>query len=135
MKELIFFIFLFSLTSPAISPDLKYLLIIESVPLEPYSKLIHAIGMVEGMSDTTAYNEFEMAAGFFQIRPIRLEEYNRRSGNNLLLTDMFSYEISKKVFLYFADQIGPYDFERIARTWNGSGSKTIEYWKRIQEYL
>lgn len=83
MKELIFFIFLFSLTSPAVSPDLKYLLIIESVPLEPYSKLIHAIGMVEGMSDTTAYNEFE----------------------------------------------------RIARTWNGSGAKTIEYWKRIQQYL
>jgi hypothetical protein len=135
MKELIFFIFLFSLTSPAVSPDLKYLLIIESVPLEPYSKLIHAIGMVEGMSDTTAYNEFEMAAGFFQIRPIRLEEYNKRSGNNLLLTDMFSYEISRKVFLYFAVQIGPYDFEKIARTWNGSGAKTTEYWKRIQQYL
>jgi len=87
------------------------------------------------MGDTTAYNELEMAAGFFQIRPIRVEDYNRRTGNRYTLDDMFSYEISEKIFLYFATQIGPYNIEKIARDWNGSGAKTTEYWERIKEYL
>ena len=77
----------------------------------------------------------EKAAGYFQIRPIRLADYNRRTGSKYKMKDMFSYEISEKIFLYFADQIGPYDFERIAKNWNGSGRMTINYWKRIKQYL
>ena len=87
------------------------------------------------MGDTTAYNEREMATGYFQIRPIRLKDYNIRTGNKYTMNDMFDYKISEKVFLYFATQIGPYDFEKIARNWNGSGAKTFEYWERIKEYL
>jgi hypothetical protein len=48
---------------------------------------------------------------------------------------MFNYENSRKVFLYFASLIGPYDIEKIAKAWNGSGPKTEYYWKRIKEYL
>ncbi len=51
------------------------------------------------------------------------------------MEDMFDYEISEKIFLYFADMIGPYDFEKIAKRWNGSGSMTINYWNRIKIYL
>ena len=91
--------------------------------------------MVEGMGDTAVYNELEMAAGYFQIRPIRVQDYNIRTGNKYTLNDMFDYEIAEKIFLYFATQIGPYDFEKIAKNWNGSGAKTIEYWQRIKEFL
>lgn len=124
-----------SFTIRVIAPNQKSLLIPESPPIEPYKQLIYAVGMVEGMGDTTAYNELEMAAGYFQIRPIRLEDYNNRTGSQYTMNDMFNYEISEKVFLYFATQIGPYNIEKIAKNWNGSGAKTIEYWKRIKEYL
>lgn len=124
-----------SFTIRVIAPKQKSLLIPEPFPIEPYKQLIYAVGMVEGMGDTTAYNELEMAAGYFQIRPIRLEDYNNRTGSQYTLNDMFNYEISEKVFLFFATQIGPYNSEKIAKSWNGSGAKTIEYWERIKEYL
>ena len=41
----------------------------------------------------------------------------------------------KRYSYTIADQIGPYDFEQIARKWNGSGQLTINYWNRIKEYL
>jgi hypothetical protein len=51
------------------------------------------------------------------------------------MKDLYNYNISEKIFLYFADQIGPYDFEKIAKKWNGSGHMTITYWKKIKQYL
>ena len=135
MKKLFLIVLMISLTIRVIAPNQKSLLIQEPSPIEPYKQLIYAVGMVEGMGDTTAYNELEMAAGYFQIRPIRLEDYNNRTGSQYTMNDMFNYEISEKVFLYFATQIGPYNIEKIAKNWNGSGAKTIEYWQRIKEYL
>jgi hypothetical protein len=119
----------------ASSPSINSLIIFAPIPVEPYKKLIFAVGMVETMHDTLSYNPREEAAGYFQIRPIRLEEYNRRTGNKYTTQDLFNYEISEKIFIYFADLIGPYDFEQIARRWNGSGHMTTYYWKRIQELL
>ena len=87
------------------------------------------------MNDTMAYNPLEQAAGIFQIRPIRLTEYNKRTGRNYKMKDLYDYDISEKIFLYFADLIGPYDFEQIARKWNGSGHMTTYYWNRIKQYL
>jgi hypothetical protein len=123
--------FIFRLSAPCH----KSLIILNSEPLNPYRNLIRAIGIVETKNDTMAYNPVEKAAGYFQIRPIRLEEYNRRTGSSYTLNDMFNYKISEKIFLYFADLIGPYDLEQIAKRWNGSGHLTISYWNRIKEYL
>jgi hypothetical protein len=91
--------------------------------------------MVETMGNTLAYNEFENAVGIFQIRQVRIDEYNRRTGNNYCLEDMYDPRLSEKVFLYFASLAGPYKFEKIAKAWNGSGPMTELYWKRIKEYL
>ena len=135
MKKLFIVVFLISLTLQVIAPDPESLVISEFPPVEPYKKLIYAVGMVEGKGDTATYNELEMAAGYFQIRPVRLEDYNGRTGNKYTLEDMFSYKISEKIFLYYASQIGPYDIEKIARNWNGRGVKTIEYWKKIKKFL
>ena len=48
---------------------------------------------------------------------------------------MFDYDISEKVFLYYATEIGPYDFEKIAKKWNGSGKMTLEYWAQVKKFL
>jgi hypothetical protein len=76
-----------------------------------------------------------MAAGYFQIRPIRLIDYNKRTGSYYTRKDLFNYKVSEKIFLYYASQIGPYDLEQIARKWNGSGRNTIYYWSRVKKYL
>ncbi|MCE5345797.1 MAG: hypothetical protein LLG13_05835 [Bacteroidales bacterium] len=118
-----------------LAPGNALLIVIDNPPVEPYKRLIHAIGMVETSKDTLAYNPIEEAVGFFQIRPIRVEDYNKRTGSNYTPMDMFNYEISEKIFLYYASQIGPYDFEQIARNWNGSGACTTYYWDQVKEFL
>jgi len=107
------------------------------VPLKinPYRPLIYATAMVETLGNPLAYNEHENAVGIFQIRQVRVDEYNRRTGSKYTLPDMFNYSISEEVFLYFASRVGPYDFERISKSWNGSGPKTENYWKKIKVYL
>ncbi len=135
MKKTFSILLLFFLALEAIAPTQKFLFISEADFINPFDKLIFAVGMVEVKGDTLAYNEVEKAAGFFQIRPIRLEDYNKRTGNHYTMQDMFNFEISKKVFIYYASQIGPYDLEKIARNWNGSGVKTILYWKKIKAFL
>lgn len=135
IKILFVTLLLFSSTFRIFAPVGNSFVILKSAPVEPYKKLIHAIGMVETGCDTLAYNPVEEAVGYFQIRPIRLRDYNKRTGSNYKMKDMFNYEISEKIFLYYASQIGPYDFERIARKWNGSGPRTIHYWNRIKKYI
>ncbi len=123
------------LASRAYAPVADNLPVFATESINPYKKLIHAIGMIETRHDTLAYNPVEQAAGYFQIRPIRLEDYNRRTGNNYTMNDLFDYSISEKIFLYYAVKTGPYNFERIAMNWNGSGPKTIYYWNRVKKYL
>jgi len=135
-KKILFFILLFlSVPYRASSPNINSFTVFATTPVEPYKKLIHAIGFVETMNNPLAYNPLEEATGIFQIRPIRLKDYNDKTGNNYKMNDLFDYEVSEKIFLYFADQIGPYDLEQIARRWNGSGHMTTYYWNRIREYL
>jgi hypothetical protein len=117
------------------APESKYLAIFEQAPVEPYKKLAYAIGMVETKGDTLAFNPKEEAAGYFQIRPIRLIDYNKRTGNSYTMQSLFRFETSEKIFLYFADLIGPYNLEQIARKWNGSGDQTVFYWNRIKKFL
>ena len=117
------------------APGNSSMVIVESKPIRPYERLIHAIGKVECNLDTLAYNPIEMATGYYQIRPIRIVDYNKRTGSHYTLNDMYDYYEAEKVFLYYADRIGPYDFERIAKSWNGSGYKTVEYWNKVKREL
>jgi len=117
------------------APDWKSFIISELSPVEPYRKLVYAIGMVETKGDTLAYNPVEDAAGYFQIRPIRLVDYNNKTGSNYTKQDLFNFDTSSKIFLYFADRVGPYNLELIARKWNGSGHQTNIYWDRIKKFL
>lgn len=134
-KPLLATLLLFSLVLRAFAPNNEFLVVIDHRPVEPFKQLIHAIGLVETKGDTLAYNPVEEATGFFQIRPIRLKDYNKRTGNKFSMKDLFNYEISEKIFLYYASQIGPNNFEKIARSWNGSGPRTIHYWNRVNKHL
>jgi hypothetical protein len=135
LKKLVLVTVLLLLTFRAMAPNWTSLVIIRSSPVEPYKNLIHAIGIVETKCDTFSYNPVEQATGYFQIRPVRLEDYNKRTGSNYRMKDLYNYKISEEIFLYYARQVGPYDPEKIARRWNGSGPKTYYYWKRVKKYL
>jgi hypothetical protein len=127
--------FLLLFAFKAFAPSSGSLVIFDSSPVEPFKQLIYAVGMVETTFDTLAYNPVEEATGYFQIRPIRVEDYNERTGSKYTLNDMFDYKISEKVFLYYASRIGPYNLKQIAMNWNGSGKRTIQYWNRVKKYL
>ncbi len=128
---LVFSFFSFTLKAP----EIKAVLMIQTEPVNPYKRLIKAIGMVETRCDTMAYNSIEEATGFLQIRPVRLKDYNQRTGKSIRKTELYNSRTSEEIFLYYAEKIGPYDFEKIARRWNGSGHSTIHYWNMIRKYL
>lgn len=136
LRKILFISFiLLSFSLRVSAPEWKSLIIFKQTPIEPYRKLAYAIGMVETEGDTLAYNPTEEAAGYFQIRPIRLIDYNKRTGSSYTMQDLFSFETSERIFLYFADLLGPYKMEQIARKWNGSGHQTVNYWDRIKRFL
>ena len=135
LKKIVAITFLMALAFKVFAPTSESLIVVRNLPVQPYKNLIHAIGMVETQYDTLAYNPLEEAVGYFQIRPIRLEDYNSRTGSTYTRQDLFNYNISEKIFLYYATEIGPYDFERIAKTWNGSGKNTILYWDQVKKFL
>jgi hypothetical protein len=134
-KKTVSIIILLVFAFKVFAPSTESVIIVRPAPIEPFKSLIHAIGMVETQYDTLAYNPLELAVGYFQIRPIRLVDYNNRTGRKYSMDDLFNYWISEKIFLYYATESGPYNFERIAKTWNGSGKSTIQYWEQVKKYL
>jgi hypothetical protein len=135
LKRVLFLKVMLFFNTSLFAPALPAIPILKDSPVDPFSNLIYAIGMVETGLDTIAYNPLEEAIGYFQIRPVRLEDYNRRTGNRYSMKDLYNYSISEKIFKYYAAQIGPYDFETIAKSWNGSGIMTIDYWNRVKMHL
>lgn len=121
-------------TARAIAPNVNVLPVMESQPVDIYERLMQAILLVESAGDTMAYNPIEQAYGPFQIRPIRLTDYNMRTGKRYIMKDCYTLKVSREVFLYYAIQIGS-DYETIARKWNGSGVMTIEYWSKVKNAL
>jgi hypothetical protein len=124
---------LFSLSATA--PDTRVVFIFVSKPIDPYERLVNAVIKIESSGDTLAYNPVEKAIGAFQIRPIRLLDYNMRTGNNYKHKECYNLLISKKIFLYYAKKTGYPNYETIARDWNGSGKTTLDYWKRVRSNL
>ena len=109
------------------------LMIIAPEKIEPYERIIKAIVTVESGGNTFAYNPKEGATGAFQIRQIRLDEYNRLSGEKLKLSDCYDYEVSKRIFLFYSMQFRYDDYRAIARDWNKS--KTDKYWNKVKKHL
>jgi hypothetical protein len=89
IKKIVIITIFFSFASEVFGPSNESLVITRPEPVEPFKTLIYAIGMVETSLDTLAYNAEEEATGFFQIRPVRVDDYNKRTGSNLTLKDMY----------------------------------------------
>jgi hypothetical protein len=131
-RKIILAVFFILISLRATAPGTKVVFIIAQDSVNAYARLMNAVIKVESAGDTLAYNPLEHATGAFQIRPIRLRDYNSRTGNNYELNDCYNLRISKEIFLYYAKQIGYPDYELIARNWNGSGKSTIDYWKKVR---
>jgi hypothetical protein len=126
---------LLSISFRVAAPSWNAITVYEFSPVMAYRQLEFAVGMVETQGDTLSFNPREDAAGIFQIRPIRLNDYNTRTGSRITRDELYKYEVSEKIFIYYAELIGPYNLEQIAKRWNGSGRHTDYYWNRIKEYL
>lgn len=130
MIMLIAILTLFSLK--AFCPNERVLYIERMEGINIYDPLMRAITYVESRDDVWAFNFPEQACGPFQIRPIRIEHYNQLTGSNYKAWDCFDYEISRKVFLYFCKWRS---YELVAKSWNGSGDMTIDYWNKVKSEL
>ena len=120
-------------TIRAAAPGFNVEFIFVSEPIYPYDRLIKAVVAVESKGDTMACDTIEEAIGAFQIRPIRLQDYNERTGNKYKMTDCYNFQISKEIFLFYARRFP--DDESIARNWNGSGESTLIYWGKVKSYM
>lgn len=123
------------LCSGLFAPGNHTVSIAASQSINPYLNLLMATAMVETLGNPLAYNDEEDAVGLLQIRQVRIDDYNRRTGSRLTLGQMYDVDLSVKVFLYYASLENPNNLEKISKAWNGSGPMTELYWLRIKEYL
>jgi hypothetical protein len=149
MKYLPILVLLFFMNVPvAFCPNIKTFYIAEASPIiripiytASYDPLINAIGHFETHNRDTLVNVKEQAYGRLQIRQCRLDHYNKLTGMNYTLTDMFDFTKAKEVFLYFATHNGRgkpvkgKSYEQVAKNWNGSGLMTLSYWEAIQKLI
>jgi hypothetical protein len=135
MKKIFLLLIFGLLPCMAYSPGYNVLYIAEAMPICPYDKIISIITFIESSNNPLAYNKTEKAVGLFQIRPIRLRDYNEKANKNYTLKDCFDPIISKKIFLFYARKYEPTDFEGISHEWNGKYGKTDKYWKKVKKRL
>lgn len=120
------------LFSSLAAPPANTLMVFRSEGVNKYEPLIKAVVIVESNNGKYLYNAKERAVGWFQIRQVRVDDYNRRTGLKHALNDFYDYDLSRKMFLYYASGK---NFEQAAKSWNGSGSMTKAYWKRVKKHL
>lgn len=112
------------------------LIIMAPEPITPnFDPLIEAVFYVETNCDTMAYNAKENAVGGLQIRQCKLDDYNKHTGKQYLLADMYDFSKAREVFYDHARQYHYHDWETIARKWNGSGPHTDIYWEKVKFIL
>ena len=118
-----------------LAPEANSIIIDRDSGINPYDRLLYAIGMVESNNNDRALNCLEMAYGRYQIRQVRLNDYYKQTGIRYNLTDMYDQTKAKEVFMWYAYRIGEDNPELIIRKWNGSGSKTYEYLRKVKKHL
>lgn len=103
-------------------------------------RLLLAIRITEsGLNDLAVGSALDV--GPLQITPIRLADYNQKTGKSYSHSDCFSWEVSREIFLYYAHQIGiaPDKWEEISRRWNRAfewqDEKGQQYWTKVNNQL
>jgi hypothetical protein len=132
MKRMILLITILLTSLVCKAPEFRVLYILCTPAEQPFEHAWAAVSVVEAKNDPLAYNPYEQAYGLGQIRPVRLNDFNRRTGKHYSQQDMFNPVKNKEVFMYYAVKIGPYDINKVIRDWNGSGPMTFEYLKKVK---
>lgn len=135
MKRMKILIILMALSFRSYAPEHRELIIRINAPTQPYEALWNATCKVESGFDAFAIGDKNLVKhsyGIVQIRESRLKHFNDATGNHYAITDMFDVSKSKEVYMYYCAGT---DIEKIAKSWNGSGPMTIEYWKLIKRNL
>jgi hypothetical protein len=101
-------------------------------PYKPYEALFNAQAMVESSNNPNAFYAPEKATGLLQITPIRLRDYNNRTGKGYQLSDCYDPKTTREIWQYYASEFSPYDYEGISRAWNCNSYK---YWLKVKEQL
>lgn len=122
------------------SPPANTITIESKPPISPFKTLSYAVSMVESSGDTMAYNAKEQATGLFQVRPIRIRDFNIKTGKSYTINDMYDPDKAKEVFLYYCCQNLYMGQEYNIRAWNGGTNamkkqSTKEYYKKVLKYL
>lgn len=133
MKKLLLILFIALITGPAgYCPHINPIFIAKSAPIRPLERLWWAQGIIESSGNPMAYNPKEKATGIVQVTPVRLLDYNLRTGKSLSLKDCFNPEISKAIWTFYAKDFYPLDYEGISKAWNCNSEK---YWQKVQAQL
>lgn len=141
MKKLILLLALFCSSLAGLSPTpAPVFYITEGVAIRPYEDIWQAVCIVESSNNPLAHNVKENAVGIAQIRQVRINDYNRRTGEHYKLKEMYDPAKAKSVFMYYAMEIGENNAEKIIRCWNGgeNGMKkrsTKAYYYKVRRYL
>lgn len=125
-------LFLAMLFSVLTAPPDRRLVVVKDEGISFYEPLIKAVTFVESVDGKYLYNPKENAVGWFQIRQVRVDDYNKLTGLKYALNDFYDYDLSREMFLYYAKGKS---YEKAAKSWNGSGKKTIAYWKKVKARL
>lgn len=133
MKKLLFILIFGCYSAIAGSPPSNVITIPTNEPINPYLRLFKAVSMVESSNDPLAYNPLENACGVVQVRPIRLKDYNERTGKNYSLQDMYDKSVSQSIFMYYCMINHSNQYRDLAIDWNKS--KTDQYWLKVKSIL
>ncbi len=130
-----FLLLLMLIISPVLfAPGNNFTPLIRTEATNPYLPILKACIQVESRGNRYAYNPKELAYGILQIRPVRLVDYNQRTGSHYVMHDCFDSDISVKIWMYYASQYEPRELLSICRSWNGA-SKENKYFAKVSKLL
>lgn len=129
MKQSLLILFLL-ISIRVMAPTQRYLPLLRPEPVNPYLNLYKASCFVESSHRAKVINEKEKAYGIVQLRQMKLDDYNKETGNHYTLHDCLDQDISKTIWMHFASKYDYRDYELIAKSWNRS--KTDIYWNKIK---
>ena len=135
MKALLIIIFL-SLSIQLLAPGgVRYGYIKAEDAINGFERLWWAICYVETRhnADTWVIDINGLpSVGISCIQEPRVRHYNRLTGKSYTLADCLSIDVSKEIFMFFAEGK---TFEQASKDWNGSGAMTIAYWEKVKKAL
>ena len=138
MKKLIIFLFLpLYLTASESYFKIPVEYLEKQREKQALNQIIKAVMWVESRSSDQARGAAG-DLGCLQIVDVRRRDYNMRTGKNYQPNDLFNRAVSVEIFTYYAQKIGVYNFEEIAKrwnTWHGKGENAEKYWLLVKKQL